>query len=62
MVSVVIPTLNEEATIARVVGVAKKCKLVDEVIVVDDHSFDNTVDLAKKAGASVIMSTKIGKG
>lgn len=62
MVSVVIPTLNEEASIAGVVGVAKKCKLVDEVIVVDDHSFDNTVDLAKKAGASVIMSTKIGKG
>jgi glucosyl-3-phosphoglycerate synthase len=62
MVSVIIPTLNEEASITGVIGIAKKCKLVNEVIVVDDHSFDNTVSLAKQAGASVIMSTKLGKG
>jgi glucosyl-3-phosphoglycerate synthase len=62
MVSVIIPTLNEEASIAKVIGIAKRCKYVNEVIVVDDHSFDNTVSFAKKAGASVIMSTKLGKG
>ena len=62
MVSVIIPALNEESSIAKVIGIAKKCKHVNEVIVVDDHSFDNTVDFAKKAGASVIMSTKLGKG
>ncbi len=62
MVSVIIPTLNEENSIAKVVSIAKKCKYVDEIIVVDDHSFDNTVAFAKKAGASVIMSTKLGKG
>ncbi len=62
MVSVIIPTLNEEGSIAKVIGIAKKCPLVNEVIVVDDHSFDNTVAFAKKAGASVITSTRVGKG
>ncbi|OGP89643.1 MAG: glycosyl transferase family 2 [Deltaproteobacteria bacterium RBG_19FT_COMBO_43_11] len=62
MVSVIIPTLNEENSIAKVIGITKKCKQVNEVIVIDDHSFDNTVAFAKKAGASVIMSTKLGKG
>ncbi len=62
MVSVIIPALNEEASVAKVVAIAKKSSLVNEVIVVDDHSFDNTVAQAKKAGASVITSTKLGKG
>lgn len=62
MISVIIPTLNEEAFIVKIIGIARKCKLVNEIIVVDDHSFDNTVQLAKQAGASVIMSTKLGKG
>lgn len=35
---------------------------VSEVIVVDDKSMDNTVEEARKAGATVITSTKLGKG
>jgi len=62
MVSVIIPALNEEASVAKVVAIAKKSARVNEVIVVDDHSFDNTVAVAKKAGASVMTSTKLGKG
>lgn len=62
MVSVIIPALNEEASVAKVVAIAKKSARVNEVIVVDDHSFDNTVAVARKAGASVITSTKLGKG
>ncbi len=61
-VSVVIPTLNEEKTIGPVVRLVKKDKSVSEVIVVDDKSFDRTVEEAKNAGAQVILSTKIGKG
>ena len=62
MVSVIIPTLNEEASIVQVIRTVQQCRLVHEIIVVDDHSFDNTVMLAKQAGASVILSSRLGKG
>ncbi|VVB50808.1 Phosphoserine phosphatase [uncultured archaeon] len=61
-VSVIIPVLNEEKTIASVVSLAKKNPAVKEVIVVDDRSTDDTVANAKQAGATVIVSTKRGKG
>lgn len=62
MISVIIPALNEEKTIGQVVQLARKSKNVTEIIVVDDKSLDNTVEEAKKAGAKVITSTKLGKG
>lgn len=62
MISVIIPTINEEKTIAQVVSMARKSKNVSEVIVIDDKSLDRTVETAKEAGASIITSTKIGKG
>jgi len=62
MVSVIIPALNEEKTISSVVQLIKKSELVSEVIVVDDKSFDKTVEEARNAGALVMTSTKIGKG
>jgi len=62
MVSVIIPALNEEKTIAKVIALAKQNTNVSEVIVVDDKSIDNTVQIAKNAGAIVITSTKLGKG
>jgi glucosyl-3-phosphoglycerate synthase len=61
-VSVIIPALNEESTIASVIGIAKKHSEVDEIIVVDDHSTDDTIAIAKSAGASVLVSTRRGKG
>jgi glucosyl-3-phosphoglycerate synthase len=61
-VSVVIPALNEAATIASVVAFASRRTLVDEVIVVDDGSIDGTPELAASAGARVITSTMLGKG
>lgn len=62
-VSVVIPAYNEEPTVAKVVRAAKECDLVDEVIVVDDGSEDNTYEEAKKAGAKVIRHEENrGKG
>jgi len=53
-VSIVIPAYNEEATVAKVVSVARKLSYVNEVIVVDDGSTDRTVEEAENAGATVI--------
>ena len=60
-VSVIIPAFNEEETVARVVEVVKKAKYVDEIIVVNDGSYDNTAEEALKAGA-VVINHKENKG
>lgn len=62
MVSVVIPALNEEATIGAVVRYALSAPMVSEVLVMDDKSVDNTVAAAEEAGARVVTSTQLGKG
>ncbi|MDO5823511.1 glycosyltransferase [Methanobrevibacter sp.] len=62
-VSVIIPAYNEEDTVAKVVGVVKKVSYVDEIVVVNDGSSDNTEAEALKAGAKVINhETNKGKG
>ena len=62
MITVIIPALNEEKTIAQVVKLAKKSPGVSEVVVVDDKSMDNTIEKARKEGAVIITSTRLGKG
>lgn len=62
MITVIIPTLNEEEHIAYVVNFAKSQPNVTEVIVVDDKSQDETARIALENGARVITSTKLGKG
>src|SRR4051794_21654743 len=56
MLTVIIPVLNEEKTIASVVRFCQQFPLVTEIIVVDDKSEDNTVKIAEEAGARVIIS------
>ena len=55
-VSVVLPALNEEATVAGVVDTIHPLlgSLVDELIVLDSGSTDDTVERARAAGATVI--------
>ena len=62
MITVIIPSLNEEENIGSVVLFAKENPLVTEVLVVDDKSIDSTVRIAQDSGARVITSTRIGKG
>ncbi len=61
-ISVIIPTLNEEATIAKVVKDFKKNRKVSEVIVFDGNSTDKTRWFAEKAGAKVYVQDGKGKG
>ena len=60
-VSVIIPAYNEEETVANVVGVVKKVSFVDEIIVVNDGSSDNTEAEALKAGA-IVINHEVNKG
>ncbi len=62
MVTVIIPALNESETISHVIELVNGSAMVSEVIVMDDKSNDNTVTVAREAGASVYTSTMLGKG
>ena len=62
MVTVIIPALNEAETIGTVIGLVKNSPVVSEIIVIDDKSHDNTVQVAREAGATVYTSTLLGKG
>ena len=59
-ITVVIPCLNEEQGIQHVL--ARVPKFVDEVIVVDNDSTDETGSIARKLGARVIEETVRGYG
>ncbi len=54
--SVVIPALNEQANIARLVPVLRRDAPDAEIIVVDGGSTDGTVGAARAAGARVLTS------
>ena len=61
--AVIIPAHNEEKTIADVIKAVRDCGLLDEIIVVDDGSFDRTAEIAERAGARVVGSKEnLGKG
>jgi len=60
-VSVIIPALNEEETIADVVRNVPR-EIVSEIIVVDNGSDDRTAERARAAGARVIAEPFHGYG
>jgi glycosyltransferase involved in cell wall biosynthesis len=57
-VSVIIPALNEEEPIARVVRECIATGLPNEVIVVDNGSSDRTAERARNAGARVVTAPR----
>ncbi len=62
MITVIIPTLNEQNTIAQVIELVKNTNSVNEILVIDDKSLDNTITNAKSDKVKVYTSTKLGKG
>jgi glucosyl-3-phosphoglycerate synthase len=62
MVTVIIPTLNEQTTISHVVKLVKKSPIVREILVIDDKSLDETIRNAKSEKVKIYTSTKLGKG
>ncbi|MFC4853176.1 glucosyl-3-phosphoglycerate synthase [Actinophytocola glycyrrhizae] len=60
-VSVVLPALDEEATVADVIASVRPLlgSLVDELVVVDSGSTDRTVEVSLAAGAKVVRRTDV---
>jgi glucosyl-3-phosphoglycerate synthase len=67
-VSVVLPALDEEATVGRIVetvhvalgaGAPAGRRLVDELVVIDSGSTDRTADVARRAGARVVHRDEV---
>ena len=57
-VTAVVAAYNEAKTIARVLKSIKKCKYINQIVVVDDGSKDKTYELAKKFATNVIRHKK----
>ena len=60
IIKVIIPAFNEEASIGKVI--AEIPNIVSEIIVVNNNSTDNTSEIAKNAGATVLFQPKAGYG
>lgn len=62
-VSVIIPTFNEENNIARLVKflLFHASAKLEEIIVCDGHSSDDTLSVAQKAGADTLLSPRRGR-
>jgi len=61
IIDVIIPAFNEEMALPKVIADIPS-NLVREIIVVDNGSTDNTIEVAKKANASVIIAKQKGYG
>lgn len=60
MLSIIIPTLNEEATLEEVL---RRCKpFADDILVIDGHSQDHTADIARRCGVRLELDRRRGKG
>ncbi|MDD5067481.1 MAG: glycosyltransferase family 2 protein, partial [bacterium] len=59
-ISVVVPTLNEEATLDEVLKGVKKYS--HELIVIDGHSTDRTREIAQKNKVRFVLDDRKGKG
>ncbi len=67
LLSIIIPVYNEELTIGNIIdrvrAAALKIGLCYEIIVVDDHSYDNSAEIACKPNIKVYsLKQHLGKG
>ncbi|NQT22430.1 MAG: glycosyltransferase family 2 protein, partial [Candidatus Omnitrophica bacterium] len=59
-VSIIIPTKNEQDNVKDII---QKCaKYSNDIIIIDGHSKDDTVRIAKEMNAKVFLDDKKGKG
>lgn len=61
-VSVVLPAYNEVASVAEAARAFRATGLVDEVLVVDNNSTDETAGAARAGGARVVAESRQGLG
>ena len=63
VVSVCLPARNEAATVGPIVATLRDDLLrpgvIDEIVVIDDHSTDRTAAVARRAGAPVVGAAEI---
>jgi len=67
LLSIIIPVYNEELTIGNIIdrtkAAAKQMGIACEIIVVNDHSYDRSLEVAKRHNAQVItLKEHLGKG
>ena len=60
--TVVIAALNEEEGIGLTIAELKETLFASNILVVDGHSCDRTVDVARNLGADVVFQDGLGKG
>lgn len=64
-VDVILPALNEAATVGAIVAAVRSelmtesCPLVDDLVVVDSRSSDDTAQQARQAGARVVTAAEV---
>ena len=58
-ITIIVPTLDEEAAVSRWLGEA--CRHCDQLVVSDGGSVDRTVEIARQAGAQVVVGAA-GRG
>ncbi|MBD0274169.1 MAG: glycosyltransferase, partial [Acetobacteraceae bacterium] len=62
MISVVIPALNEAARLPRLLRALRAEPVRCETVVVDGGSEDGTPEVAREAGAALVLSAPRGRG
>ena len=58
--SIIVPAKNEEETIADVLSAVRD--MTDDLIVIDGHSSDRTIEIAEKYEARIVRDNCLGKG
>ena len=59
-ISIIVPTKNEEKTLGDILNKTKD--MTDDLLVIDGHSTDNTINVAKNMGIKTILDNGLGKG
>lgn len=60
--SVVIPAFNEQESIEHVISAVKQVDVIDQIIVVDDGSKDNTASIVSKIPGVLLLKHRTNKG